>query len=290
MIKDLDIIRNIIESIYEGELTEEKLLLYFENNKAVLKSNIEQAFIKYKKEKLNEIVRDNFNKYLENKELILSNNRSYSVVKDQVVNNIERAYDDNIPDVVLVPCIGLFSAGGWADEINEIHHIFIALEMLHENMDIILTHEIAHGISEDTWSTVLDGFYREGHAVYVSSVLCPGHDEEEYLMMDRERYMRCLDWMDKNRDKIYEDSSKALKVLNEFHKFYFTTGHSVYPNIGYVIGYKYLQYLNKNHTIDELRSFGKQDSKKRSEFREFIFNGGLQAGPTAGTAQRRGPI
>jgi hypothetical protein len=96
--------------------------------------------------------------------------------------------------------------------------------------------------------------------------------------------------MVKNRDKIFEDSSKALKVLNEFHKFYFTTGYSVYPNIGYVIGYKYLQYLNKKHTIDELRSFGKQDSKKRSEFREFILNGGLQAGPTTGAAQRRGPI
>ena len=184
-----------------------------------------------------------------------------------MVNNIERAYDDNIPDVVLVPCVGLFSAGGWADEINETHHIFIALEMPHENMDIILTHEIAHGISEDTWDTVLDGFYREGHAVYVSSVLCPGHDEEEYLMMDKERYIRCLDWMDKNRDKIYEDSTKPLKVLNEHHKFYFTTGYSVYPNIGYVIGYKYLQYLNKKHTIDELRTFGKQESKKRMNSR-----------------------
>jgi hypothetical protein len=290
MIKDLDIIRNIMESIHEGDLVEEILLIYFENNKVVLKSNIEQAFIKYNKDKLNEIVRDNFNKYLENKELILSNNRSYSVVKDQAVNNIELAYDGNIPDVVLVPCIGLFSAGGWADEINGMYHIFIALEMHHENMDIILTHEIAHGISEDTWNTVLDGFYREGHAVYVSSVLCPGHDEEEYLMMDKERYVRCLDWMEKNRDKIYEDATKALKVLNEHHKFYFTTGYSVYPNIGYVIGYKYLQYLNKKHTIDELRTFGKQDSKKKSEFMEFIFNGGLQAGSTAGAAQRRGPI
>ena len=275
MIKDLDIIRGIIESIYARDLAEEKLLLYFENNKVVLKSNIEQAFIKYKKDKLNEIVRDNFNKYLENKELILSNNRRYSIVKDQVVNNIERAYDDNIPDVVLVPCIGLFSAGGWADEIDGMHHIFIALEMPHENMDIILTHEIAHGISEDTWYTVLDGFFREGHAVYVSSVLCPGHDEEEYLMMDRELYIRCLDWIKKNSDKIYEDSTKPLKVLNEHHKFYFTTGYSVYPNIGYVIGYKYLQYLNKKHTIDELRAFGKQESKKTSEFKEFIFNAGL---------------
>jgi hypothetical protein len=272
MIKELDVIGSTIESIKNGDLTEEELLLYFENNKTVLRSNIEQAFVKYEKEKLNEIVREIFNKYLENKALILSNHGRFSVVRDQVIDNVESAYDDDLPDVFLVPCIGLFSAGGWADKIDDEHHIFIALEMPHENMDIILTHEIAHGISEDDWNTVLDGFYREGYAAYFSSVLCSGRNEEEYLLMKKERYMRCLEWMGKNRDKIYEDSFKALKVLNECHRFYFTTGYSEYPNIGYVIGYKYLQFLSKKYTINELRTFGKNVSKNKSEFKEFIFN------------------
>lgn len=272
MIKGLDVIGNVIESMCNGDLTEEELLQYFENNKRLLRSNIEQAFNKYKKENFDEIVKDNFNKYLENKALTLSNNRLFSVVRDQVVDNIESAYDDDVPDIILVPCIGLFSAGGWADKIDGEHHIFIALEMPHENMDIVLTHEIAHGISEDDWKTVLDGFYREGYAAHVSSVLCPGHGEEEYLFMDKERYLCCLDWMDKNRNTIYDDSFKVIKVLNECHKFYFTTGYSNYPNIGYVIGYKYLQYLNKKYTINELRIFGKQENKKKSEFKKFIFN------------------
>ena len=272
MIKELDIIGGIIESIKNGDLTEEELLLYLENNKTILRSNIEQAFIKYKKEKLNEIVRDIFNKYLVNEALILSNDGRFSAVRDQVIDSIESAYDDGVPDIVLVPCLGLFSAGGWADKIGDEHHIFIALEMPHENMDILLTHEIAHGISEDDWNTVLDGFYREGYAAVVSSVLCPGHNEEEYFFMEKERYMRCLDWIDQNRNKIYEDSFKALKVLNEYHRFYFTTGYSDYPNIGYVIGYKYLQYLNKKHAINELRTFGKNISENESEFKEFIFN------------------
>jgi len=189
-----------------------------------------------------------------------------------VIDKIESAYNSNIPDVFLVPCIGLFSTGGWADKIDGEYHIFIALEFTHENMDIILAHEIAHGISEDEWNTVLDGFYREGHASYVSSVLCPGHDEEDYLFMDKERYMSCLYWMDKNRNNIYEDSFKTLKVLNKYHRFYFTTGYSDYPNIGYVIGYKYLNYLNKKYTINELRTFGKKVNEKKMEFEEFIFN------------------
>jgi hypothetical protein len=189
-----------------------------------------------------------------------------------VIDDIESAYDDDLPDVILVPCIGLFSAGGWADKIDGVHHIFIALEMPHENMDVIMTHEIAHGISEDDWNTVLDGFYREGYAAHVSSVLCPGRNEEEYLLMDKERYMRCLDWIGKNRNRIYEDSFKALKVLNEYHMFYFTTGYSDYPNIGYVIGCKYLQYLSKKYTMNELRTFGKIVSENEGEFKTFIFN------------------
>ena len=89
MIKELDIIGGIIESIKNGDLTEEELLLYLENNKTILRSNIEQAFIKYKKEKLNEIVRDIFNKYLVNEALILSNDGRFSAVRDQVIDSID---------------------------------------------------------------------------------------------------------------------------------------------------------------------------------------------------------
>jgi hypothetical protein len=87
MIKELDIIGSIMESIKTGDLTEEELLLYFENNKTILRINIEQAFVKYEKEKLNEIVRDNFNKILENKELTLFNYGRFSVVRDQVIDD-----------------------------------------------------------------------------------------------------------------------------------------------------------------------------------------------------------
>ena len=243
MFKELVIIGTIITLLINGDLTEEKLLLYFENNKTLLRSNIEYAFVKYKKDKLDEIVKDNFNKYLENKSLILSNYRRFSVVKDQVIENIESNYDNNIPEINLVLCIGLFSHGGWAEKIDDKHHIFIALERISEDMDmdIFLTHEIAHCLSEENWNTVLDGFYREGYATYVSSVLCPGHNEEAYLFMDKKLYTSCLDWIDKNRNRIYEDSGKALEVLSEYHKFYFTTKYNVnYPNIGYVIGYEYM--------------------------------------------------
>ena len=48
-------------------------------------------------------------------------------------------------------------------------------------------------------------------------------------------------------------------------------------------------YPSKKNTIVELRKFCRQDIEKRSEFREFISNEGLQAGLASGVAQRRGP-
>ncbi|MCK4399576.1 hypothetical protein KAV46_01215, partial [Candidatus Bathyarchaeota archaeon] len=176
----------------------------------------------------------------------------------------------SVPEVVIVPCVGLFVASGWASKEGG-HHVFIALEFPHRNMDIILAHEVAHAVSQDTWDNVLDGFYREGHAAYVSSVLFPGHGDEEYLFMSKELYRKCLEWMEANREKILKDSVEPLKVLNRQHKFYFTTGYSPdYPNIGYVIGYHYVKHLNRKHSLPELLDFGLKKKEKETEFEEFI--------------------
>ena len=273
MIKEIVIIAELLTMLANGNLNEDRLLQYFENNKDILKSNIEYAFTKYEKKKLDEIVGDLYPKYLEDQSLILSNYKRFSVVKNRVIEKIESHYD-KYPEIYLVPCIGLFTHGGWTERIDDKQYILLAMERITEdmNMDIFLTHEIAHCLSEENWNTVLDGFYREGYATYVSLVLSPGHNDETYLYMDEELYMSCLNWIDKNRGRIYEESSKKLEVLNEYHKFYFTTGYNKeYPNIGYVIGCEYLKYLNKKYTLNELRTFGKKVYENEKEFKEFIF-------------------
>lgn len=215
------------------------------------------------------MVKDNLASYFENKELILSNREEFSEVRDQLIDKVKRAFVD-IPELFLVPCIGLFSSNGWAQELDEKHHICIALEFPHEHMGITLAHEIAHSLIEANYSTILDGLYNEGYATYVSSILYQGYNEEEYLFKDREWYLGCLGWIDRNRSKILEESVKAFKVLDEHHLFYFGGGNVNYPRIGYAIGYGYLKFLNEKYTIEELRSFGKKESKNESEFREFI--------------------
>jgi len=273
MIKEIVIIGQIIALLTSGTLTEQDLVQYFEANKAILKSNIEQATYSYKKDTIEELVSENYPRYLEDKSLILSNYKRFSEAKGKTIESMNRIYGSNIPEVLIVPSIGLYSNGGWAQDVDGKHYVCVALERLPESMDIVvlLTHEITHAISEIDWSTVLDGFYNEGHATYVSSVLTPGYDDEEYLYMSKEMYNSCLVWIDANRDKIADDAGKKLEVMNEYHKFYFTTRYNVnHENIGYLIGYEYLKYLNKKYSLRELLIFDLNAAVNRREFKEFI--------------------
>lgn len=273
LIKVLDIAANLLTSLENGTLTEDEALQYFMDNKKLLRNNFEQAYAKYREEDLTEIVKRVFPEIIGKRELILSNQRQIFEVKDQILEKVVSVYG-SVPQVVIVPCIGLFVASGWASKEGG-HKVFIALEFLHRNIGVMLSHEVAHAISRDTWDTVLDGFYREGHAVYVSSVLIPKQGNEGYLFMSKELYHECLEWMGANSEKILEDSAEPLKVLNRHHKFYFTTGYNPhYPNIGYVIGYHYVKYLNRKYSLPELLDFGLKKKEKEKEFREFLSDAG----------------
>ena len=91
------------------------------------------------------------------------------------------------------------------------------------------------------------------------------------MMAGRVWLPRYLDWIDDNRDRILEDAGKPLQVLNDEHKFYFTSSYNPdTPNIGYVIGTLYVRYLHQRHSLHELRTFGKQDDLNRESFAAFL--------------------
>jgi len=269
LIKVLGVTTNLLASLENETLTEENALHYFMDNKRLLGDCLEQAYAKYKEKDITRIVKRVFPKIIGKRELILSNQRRIFEFKDLISEKLVSFYD-SIPELIIIPCVGLFVASGWAKK-EEKNSIFIALEFPHTKMDIILAHEIAHALSQDKWDTVLDGFYREGHAAYVSSKLFPGHCNEEYLFMSEELYRRCIEWMGANREKILEDSAEPLEVLNRHHKFYFTTGYNPhYPNIGYVIGFHYVKHLNRKYSLPELLGFSLKKKDNEKEFKDFI--------------------
>jgi len=269
MIKTLDICGSVIESLDRGDLTEDELLRYFHNNAALLNNSIESAYVRYGTRSLPELAKNNLSRCFESKEIILSNKTKFSTVSEQVIDKVKAAFTV-IPEMHLVPCLGLFSANGWAQEVDQKRYICLALEITHEHMEIILAHEIAHGLGKEIYRTILNGFYNEGFATYVSSFLIPGYSEGAYLLYGQDWYLGCLNWIDANRSKILEDSARAFQVLDEHHLYYFGSSNVNHPRVGYAIGYEYLKFLGEKYTLDELRTFGEGENQNTDEFKQFI--------------------
>jgi hypothetical protein len=269
MIEELDILGTILVSLQNDALQREDVLQYFEKNADLLKNNLESAYYVYKTKSLSELVKINLPKYYENRDLILSNNAEYTVVKTQVIEKVKNAFDD-LPKLYLVPCLGLFASNGWAQELDDKYHICLALEFPHKYVDMTLAHEIAHSLNKPRYDTILDGLYNEGFATYISSFLCPGYPEEEYLFNKKDWYGKCLDWLERNKHKIMEDSVQPFIVMEPNHLLYFSGGNKTYPRVGYVIGYEYLKFLGVQYSVEELRNLNHNQSRNASEFQEFL--------------------
>ena len=279
-VTDLDIASGIIDALKSDTLTEEAFATYIDKNGALLKNNVDQALLRFKKESAREIVSLNFEKYIQNKDIIIANWESFAKAKETVAEKIAATFSDDIPGVVLVPCVGLYANGGWADTIDGTRYIFAAPEMIPPQFDVgsLLIHEITHGISEVDWNILLDGIYNEGLATYVSYKLSHGMPMPVYFLMSPPKIDACYDWMNANREKIAEDMSKPLEVMNDMHKFYLTTSYSDYPNIGYIIGFEYIKHLNGKYSLEDLRTFAMNVDKNKAEFVEFLKTAEFGAG------------
>ena len=273
-VAELEIAGGVIAALKNDTLTVEMLSAYFEKNSELLRNNIQQGLGRYKTDTVGETVTMNFEKYIQNKDRIISNWDKFASAKDRVSEKIAATFGEDIPAVVLVPCVGLMANGGWADNIDGTHYIFVALEIIPPQIDIgaLLVHEITHAISEVGWDILLDGLYNEGYATYVSYELSPGMPFSVYFMMSPDMLANCYTWMNDNRETMAADSGKPLAVMNDMHKFYLTTSFTDYPNLGYVVGFEYIKHLRKTHTLEELRTFAMDVDANRAAFTEFLKN------------------
>ena len=272
-----DVAAPLIAGFRAGALCADALADYIEANATLLRNNISQAQAKARAaggdDAPDALARACLSRHLADRDLILANHKRFAAASADVVERIRTTYGEGLPEVVLVPCLGLYSAGGWADQIDGVHHIFVALERLPSDfeMTLLLAHEIAHAISEYDQSKVLGGFYNEGHATYVSSVLYPQAQESAYFFgPDAAGIERYDAWIAAHREKIISDAGKPFVVLDDVHKRYFTTSFSDTPNIGYLIGFRFLTYLGRSKSLPQLRTMGARTAEVRSAFQAWI--------------------
>jgi uncharacterized protein YjaZ len=267
----------IIELLEKDSLSPEKLIGYFEHHRDLLRNNIGQSSGRHGRDDLRELAVHLSPQFLEQKERILHNRDQFKAAQEIVVPRLDRLFGTDIPRVVLVPCLGLFSSNGWADYVDGAWHVFVALESATESGDmaVLLAHEVAHTILDLEVRSVLDQFYNEGFATYVSSVVCPGLSEETYLFGSGETLAEYLLWAEDHRIRIATDARAPFEVLNDQHKFYFSMSYSPYPRIGYLIGFRYLRYLHGRHPLHDLRTFAVRRELNQEEFTTFLTTTGV---------------
>ncbi len=266
----LDIITPVIDSLRAETLTEEQLLKYFETKQEMLKENIFQATLRHHDSDLTSLVHTLYPEYIENKETIIWNYENFFEEAEGVARDLVDTFGLDIPEVEFVPVLGLYANGGWAGP----HQIYAALERVPPGYDIgmLLVHESTHAISEVAEGTVLDQFYNEGFASYVTSVLRPGYPPELYFFVSPETYQKCFEWFTKNKEKILADASMDMTFMDDNHKFYFSMSYSPYQTLGYIIGFEYCRYLNERYSLTELRVFGNDRERNIRSFRNWLQN------------------
>jgi hypothetical protein len=266
----LDIITTVIDSLRAEALTEEQLLKYFETNQEMLKENIFQATLRHHDSDLTSLVHTLYPQYIENKETIIRNYQNFFKEAEGVARDLVDTFGLDIQKVEFVPVLGLYSNGGWAGP----HQIYAALERVPPGYDIgmLLVHESTHAISEIAEGTVLDQFYNEGFASYVTSVLRPGYPPELYFFISPESYQKSLEWIEHSKEKILADALMDMTVLDDNHKFYFSNSYTPYPSLGYIIGFDYCKHLNERYSLPELGVFGNDREKNIQSFRNWLQN------------------
>jgi hypothetical protein len=264
----LDIITPVIDSLRAGTLKEDQLLEYFESNREMLKENIFQATLRHHNSDLVSLVHTLYPKYIENKETIIDNYQNFFEEAEGVSRDLVDTFGLNIPEVKFVPVLGLYANGGWTGS----HQIYAALERVPPGYDIgmLLIHESTHAISEIAEGTVLDEFYNEGFASYVTSVLRLGSSPELYIFISPETYQENLEWFLNHQEKILSDAMIDMTVLDDNHKFYFSNSFTPYPCLGYIIGSEYCKHLNERYSLPELRVFGNDRERNMQAFTNWL--------------------
>ena len=119
MITRLDIAGDLIGSLRDEQLTREQLLAYCEAHGRILQRNIEQALPRHQVETLGQVVDVLVAQYAADKERILANYTRLGQVADRMSERIVQTYGHQIPDIVLVSCVGLYANGGWAQRVDD---------------------------------------------------------------------------------------------------------------------------------------------------------------------------
>jgi len=118
VITTLDLASDLIEPLRRDALTKDRLRAHLQCNAQILKSNVEQAQHRHGGETTHALEQA-LPRYVADGERILANYEAFSGVAARLVQQVAHTYGRDVPDTVLVPCLGLYANGGWAERVDD---------------------------------------------------------------------------------------------------------------------------------------------------------------------------
>lgn len=213
------------------------------------------------------------------KEVIKNFNIATKDLEKKIITNFGKSID-----VEIILYLGLCNAAGWAKKINNKHYVLLGIEKIIElkwydieKITSLIYHELGHiyhfqhGILKEDFNSDSEKFlwqlFEEGIAMFF----------EQTITVDLEKFHQDKNdwktWCDANIDKIKNDFNNDLPMMTFATQRYFWdwrdyNGHS---DVGYYLGARFIQYINKTHTFEEIISFDLSNVKKH--FDDFIKKG-----------------
>ncbi len=199
------------------------------------------------------------------------NNKNIQLIKKsflKVTNNlnekINKIFNKRL-NVDIVLYLGLCNGAGWVTKINDKTVVLLGVEKILElnwfdynSIQGLIYHELGHvyhmqhgrfinNLPDNKFKFVYQLFI-EGIAMYFTQLIL---NDFNYYHQDKDGWKS---WCDDNFHEIIKDFDKDLNDMSMFNQRYFGDwcSYKGRPDVGYYLGTKFVHYLIRKNTFDEI--------------------------------------
>lgn len=202
---------------------------------------------------------------------------------DTVSNNLEEKILSIFKkplDVDIILYLGLCNGAGWVTTVNNQTKILLGIEKIIEldwckpnDMIGLIYHELGH-VYQDTYGTFKRKFdnisdkylwqlFTEGIAMCFEQILV---GDMNFFHQDKADW---LTYMDKSIETLKNDFTKDLPQMDKNQRYFGDwVSYNGYTDAGYYLGARFVQFILKNNTFDEIINFDIEQVK--TAFNNFI--------------------
>lgn len=191
---------------------------------------------------------------------------SFARVAENLEEKIVQTFGQSL-DVTIILYVGLCNGAGWVVNLDSGQYVLLGIEKIIElnwcdinDMQALIYHELGHiyqmqygGFAREyeKADAYLWQLFTEGIAMYFEQKLM---DDDNVFHQNVDGW---LDWCDANISSIKADFNNDLTTMTHSNQRYFGdwVNYNGQSDVGYYLGARFVQWLNKRYTFDKMIHF-----------------------------------